>query len=70
MNLLFYELLVSRRLQAPAKAKEIRYRVRKVVKNHVIKYISTPIIEPEEEVAHGQPKEEEPQPEKRFNFYS
>jgi hypothetical protein len=46
MNPTFYDLIIQKKLSAaPAKAKEIRYRVRKVVKNHVIKYISTPIIE-------------------------
>jgi hypothetical protein len=47
MNPLLYTLIIQKKLAtpAPAKAKEIRYRVRKVVKNHVIKYISTPIIE-------------------------
>jgi hypothetical protein len=47
MNPLLYTLIIQKKLAtppAPAKA-EIRYRVRKVVKNHVIKYISTPIIE-------------------------
>jgi hypothetical protein len=58
MNLLFYELLVSRRLQAPAKAKEIRYRVKRTVKKGVVKFISSPIIEEPE-------LKEEP----RYSFY-
>jgi hypothetical protein len=65
MNPLFYELLLIKKLPAP---KKIKYRVRKVVKNHVI---STPIIEESEgALVQGQLEEQEPQPKRRFNFYS
>jgi hypothetical protein len=47
MNPLFYTLLVQKKLPAAAASVKpvIKYHVRRVVKNHVIKYISTPIIE-------------------------
>jgi hypothetical protein len=64
MNNIIYDLIIKTKLPAAA-PKEIRYRVRKEVKNHVIKYISTPIIEEESDRAYRHAKELEP----TYTFY-
>ena len=47
MNNILYDLIIQKKLPpvAPLVKPVIKHRVRKEVKNHVIKYISTPIIE-------------------------
>jgi hypothetical protein len=49
MNLILYPLIIQKKLSVARTIKPLKFKVRKEIKNHVIKYIQSPILEEEPE---------------------